>query len=127
MTKSGFDLDEIERLLGDIGDTIDEWDDDEPRDDWYGWQRNILKLSNSAPAMIAEIRELRAENARLRGKVSDALAFLRSAPLESGYCCCGSPVDGHGIGDGHAPVDDLAYYASNLASDLSAALTGEPQ
>lgn len=27
----------------------------------------------------------------------------------TGYCCCGSPVDSHGFGDGHSPVDDGHY------------------
>lgn len=51
-----------------------------------------------------------------------AIAFLRSAPMESGYCCCGSAVDQHGMGDGHSPVDELAYHANRIAEQLSDAL-----
>lgn len=53
------------------------------------------------------------------------ISFLESAPLESGTCCCGSPVEGHGFGDGHSPVDELQYHASNLAQDARTTLTGE--
>jgi len=51
-----------------------------------------------------------------------ALAFLRNAPLESGICCCGDPIVGHGYGSGHSPVDDLAYHSSQVAEKLAAAL-----
>ena len=51
------------------------------------------------------------------------LAFLTTAPLESGYCCCGDTVDGHNLGSGHAPVDDLAYYAGQVAEKIRAAIT----
>lgn len=27
-----------------------------------------------------------------------------------GVCCCGSPVDSHGWGDGHSPVDMYHYH-----------------
>lgn len=51
-----------------------------------------------------------------------ALNFLESAPLESGYCMCGDPVEGHGMHSGHSPVDDLAYGAGQVADCLKAAL-----
>jgi hypothetical protein len=63
------------------------------------------------------------EEKRLREAIQAAIDWLRSAPLESGYCCCGSPVEGHGIGDGHSPVDDLAYSAGQLEARLRAALS----
>lgn len=52
-------------------------------------------------------------------RVADVLAadlkgvrdFLMHAPLECGECMCGSPVEGHGMGDGHSPVDALQYTA----------------
>ena len=52
-------------------------------------------------------------------KASD---FLKAAPLESGYCCCGSRMEDHDIGSGHSPVDDLQYHASNLADEFDTAL-----
>lgn len=80
MTKSGFDIDELERLLAAV--TPGEWrpcELDQGVQIWCG--RNyigetrdytgddaalIVAARDSLPAMIAEIRELRAENARLR-------------------------------------------------------------
>ncbi len=61
----------------------------------------------------------------LRAAAEAAIDWLKSAPLESGYCCCGSPVDTHGMGDGHSPVDELACSARQLQEHLSAALSGE--
>jgi hypothetical protein len=63
----------------------------------------------------------------LREALTKAIDFLQTAPLESGVCCCGSPVEGHGFGDGHSPVDELRYHASNLAEGLAAALSKAPQ
>lgn len=72
MTKSGFDIDELERRARaylfqecqpDRGDVFS-WLDDRMTD----FMRYVI--DNSLPAMIAEIRELRAENARLRGKMT---------------------------------------------------------
>lgn len=53
----------------------------------------------------------------------EALSFLQNAPLESGICCCGDPISGHGDGSGHSPVDDLAYHSSQVAEKLKQALT----
>lgn len=78
----------------------------------------------------ADVFSLKLAAATARNKVLEdaaraALTFLQSAPLESGVCCCGSAVAHHGMGDGHAPVDDLAYYAGQVADTLRAALGGE--
>ncbi|QQM18183.1 hypothetical protein PQD73_gp019 [Stenotrophomonas phage Salva] len=32
------------------------------------------------------------------------------AKANEGVCCCGSPVEHHGWGDGHSPVDMYHYY-----------------
>lgn len=77
----------------------------------------------AAAAVIAQaFAEVVAERDSLRKCTVTALAFLRSAPLESGVCCCGDAVDTHTMGSGHSPVDDLAYYAGQLADELSQAL-----
>jgi hypothetical protein len=62
------------------------------------------------------------EIAKLREALGKAIDFLKTAPLESGYCCCGSAVKDHGMGDGHSPVDDLAYWAAGLQEQLEQAL-----
>lgn len=48
--------------------------------------------------------------------------WLQAAPLESGYCCCGSPVESHGINDGHSPVDELSYSAMGQIEAINALL-----
>ena len=59
---------------------------------------------------------------KLYAALESVLGFLRHAPLESGVCCCGNPIDGHGYGDGHSPVDELQYHAGGLADELAAVL-----
>lgn len=34
----------------------------------------------------------------------------KEAKASKGTCCCGSPVDSHGWGDGHSPVDMYHYH-----------------
>lgn len=34
--------------------------------------------------------------------------------VETGCCMCGSPVDQHGMGDGHSPVDSGSYFLDQL-------------
>jgi hypothetical protein len=46
------------------------------------------------------------------------LDFLRDAPLESGICCCGNPIEKHGYYDGHSPVDELSYYSMLLSNKI---------
>ncbi len=41
-----------------------------------------------------------------------ANGMLERADCSTGYCCCGSLVDGHTIGDGHSPVDEGEYFQS---------------
>lgn len=48
--------------------------------------------------------------------------FIMSADNTSGYCMCGSPVEGHGIGDGHSPVDDGSYRALQVVECIDEAL-----
>lgn len=75
---------------------------------------------------IAAIEALPARNDERALKLVEALRgvreFLMSAPMESGVCCCGSPVDGHGFGDGHSPVDELSYAAQGQIERIDTAL-----
>ncbi len=90
---------------------------------WFGDAPDARRLINpDGPEAVAKIKALVAENERFRKAVHVAIDFLRTAPLESGYCCCGDAVEAHSIGSGHAPVDDLAYYAAGIEEQLSAAL-----
>lgn len=58
----------------------------------------------------------------LREALVGVRCFLMSAPLESGYCCCGSKMEDHNIGSGHSPVDELAYAANREVERIDAAL-----
>lgn len=70
----------------------------------------------------AAILELIAENSSLKDLLAQAAATIRSADVETGVCCCGSPVETHGFGDGHSPVDQGGYYALDLLSRIEAAM-----
>lgn len=65
MTKSGFDLDELERRLT-LHDPA-----------WWRMNTPTLTAYEVLPAMLTEIRELRAENARLR----EALEYIASVQI----------------------------------------------
>ncbi len=65
---------------------------------------------------------------RLNGKaVSEGLLrklleLIEHGDFSEGHCMCGSAVDSHGIGDGHAPVDAGEYYAGQVMEELRALL-----
>lgn len=47
------------------------------------------------------------ENEELKAKLETANALVT--------CCCGNPVDTHGMGDGHSPVDMYHYAHMKMA------------
>ena len=65
---------------------------------------------------------LRAINAQLLEALEATTAMLDRSDCLTGYCCCGSPVDGHGFGDGHTPVDEGAYHQANAVERARAAI-----
>lgn len=79
------------------------------------WLETSWPGVNMVLAMAYELEES-------RQLLKDVRDFLQHAPLESGVCCCGNPVEGHGFGDGHSPVDDLQYAAANWVERLDKAL-----
>ncbi|OPE07689.1 hypothetical protein APA40_28565, partial [Pseudomonas aeruginosa] len=65
---------------------------------------------------------------RINGKtVSEGLLrkwleLMEHGDYREGHCMCGSPVDSHGIGDGHTPIDAGEYYAGQCkAPEISLA------
>ena len=52
---------------------------------------------------------------------------LEQADCSTGYCCCGSSVDGHAFGDGHSPVDEGEYCQSNALECARKAITAIKQ
>jgi len=78
---------------------------------------------NLAP--LSERAELLATVERMRGALEGFVEGIERAPIswETGCCCCGSPVDSHGFGDGHSPVDEGVYFITQLIKDARTALT----
>lgn len=56
-----------------------------------------------------------------------SIGMLERADCSTGYCCCGSSVDGHTFGDGHSPVDEGEYYQGNALEYASKAITAIKQ
>lgn len=93
-------------------------------DFWF----NILKNSKSElvqedyafdPDLLKEIKET----------LQVSLDVIGKGDFELGCCCCGSPCESHGFGDGHSPVDAGTYYNQILPmrriEELLAKLTSE--
>lgn len=70
---------------------------------------------------------------RLNGKtVSEGLLrkwleLMEHGDYREGHCMCGSPVDSHGIGDGHTPIDAGEYYAGQVMEELRALLNQDKE
>ena len=128
MTKSGFDLDEIERLLAaadelaaDMAEIVKEWERDEPRDDWFLHQHDHADAVEMLNAQSTAIRELRAENARLRVEcefIASATASPLINPLETGFRH--SPLSPRERETRYMEACALAYQSARAA-------LGEPQ
>jgi hypothetical protein len=60
--------------------------------------------------------------AELIESLEACVASLERADTSEGYCCCGSAVEGHELGDGHSPVDIGEYHAGLALEKARAAL-----
>jgi hypothetical protein len=69
-----------------------------------------------------ELRRLYAVNAQLLDALEATTAMLDQSDCLTGYCCCGSAIDGHGFGDGHTPVDEGAYHQAAALGQARAAI-----
>lgn len=56
------------------------------------------------------------ENERLRSRLTRLEQFIRSAPVSTGTCMCGQPMDGHPLTD-HAPLDEWEHGIRNMLED----------
>ncbi len=52
--------------------------------------------------------------------LKSVLDELKRDPVDTGYCMCGSPVDSHGLGDGHGPVDEGQYVRNRVIEQVEA-------
>ena len=83
----------------------------------------IVTLRNSAPAMIAAIRELRAENARLKGHWSALDKALADNIIETDQ-----PHRVRWEGEWHyGPLADAYFAMTSVVRKLARAALGEPQ
>jgi|SRR5699024_4605018 len=68
-------------------------------------------IAQADPIVIGALLEERDE---LREYIVGLLEMLEHVTCESGECCCGEPVEGHGVqgygGSDHTPVDSGTYY-----------------
>jgi hypothetical protein len=124
------DVERVARALWDAqypnGTSWDDWEAHKAANpDGFDGRDESRRLARAAIAALSSTPSDTGDE--LREALTKAIDFLQTAPLESGVCCCGSPVEGHGFGDGHSPVDELRYHASNLAEGLAAALSKAPQ
>lgn len=66
---------------------------------------------------FADYDALQSLNAELLEALESAIELIRHGSFAEGCCMCGSPVDSHGIGDGHSPVDAGEYYAGQVVEN----------
>lgn len=77
-------------------------------------RRTMSVLAETMIAVMDEREQLKVENQKLNSKLDTANALVT--------CCCGSPVDMHGMGDGHSPVD-MYHYAHARITEQNEKLT----
>ena len=101
---------------------------DHPSSDTLGFTTLATADFDTIMKALSERAELLAAVERMRGALEGFVEGIECAPIswETGCCCCGSPVDSHGFGDGHSPVDEGVYFITQLIKAARAALiTGE--
>ncbi|HCF1738651.1 TPA: hypothetical protein NH899_004492 [Pseudomonas aeruginosa] len=101
---------------------------------WDGLYPAQLRAPHGGPVGFYTIPMVRTDElARLNGKtVSEGLLrkwleLMEHGDYREGHCMCGSPVDSHGIGDGHAPIDAGEYYAGQVMEELRALLNQDKE
>ena len=86
--------------------------------------QSMLATVSKAGIRIRTERDKQAKRiGELEGLLRDSAELIKHGVFEDGYCCCGSSVDSHGLGDGHSPVDALAYHAGQVCERIDAALS----
>ena len=84
-------------------------------------------IAERAQRFAVQLRTERDQQAQrigeLEGLLRDSAELIKHGVFEDGICCCGSSVDSHGFGDGHSPVDALAYHAGQVCERIDAALS----
>ncbi len=70
----------------------------------------------------AALKQARAAVAELIEAAKSVDGVADHASFVSDECCCGSRMDAHDMGSGHAPVDSGTYYGGQALDRLRAAL-----
>jgi len=60
--------------------------------------------------------------AAFRTFVDQVKTAAQHVPMETGVCCCGSPMNGHDIYGNHSPRDEGEYFITRLIRDAEEAL-----
>lgn len=85
---------------------------------WIGGTESEMQESAYGDWVKAEDCDaLQSLNAELLEALESAIELIRHGSFAEGYCICGSPVDSHGIGDGHSTVDAGEYYAGQVVEN----------
>lgn len=66
------------------------WDEEEPEEDWWDYQRNHRKAAARGRELEVEVAALKAENERLEKALRD-IAFATSDPFASGHALAALP------------------------------------
>lgn len=61
----------------------------------------------------------------LKALLREAKAVVPQGNFDTGYCCCGEPMDTHGFMGNHGPVDEGRHLATNLILRIDEALAGQ--
>lgn len=86
------------------------------------WLADRASRKGEAKAIYLAMRALDHEYVRMREALQAARDTLTHVDVESGYCCCGSPTKGHGMSDGHSPVDSDQYAVQQTIGRIDEAL-----
>ncbi len=86
--------------------------------------RSMLATVSKAGLRVRTERDQQAQRiGELEGLLLASAELIKHGVFEDGICCCGASVDSHGFGDGHSPVDALAYHAGQVCERIDAILS----
>lgn len=76
-----------------------------------------------------EMMSLAERHAILRVSFMTLLVNMKTArdqlSIETGTCCCGSPMEGHSVYDNHSPRDEGEYFITSAIESAEKALEAD--
>lgn len=106
----------------------DEWRKASSEDDSWMPQiherfaRAIEAAATATAPLLERIAGLERQLEQAKSALKGCVGVLEQADCSTGYCCCGSSTESHGLGDGHSPVDAGDYYCSQALEAARAAI-----